>query len=207
MQIIGLTGSLAAGKSSTAQIFRQMGLPVHDSDKIVHQLLGPNGQAVPKILQKFGAIGTIEAGIDRSALAQIIFTEDTAKIWLEQTLHPLVAQDRWRFIRHHRAWRFRRIVLDVPLLFEVGADALCDVVITVWAPEFIRKNRAMQRPAMSEKKYQSIQAAQIPQAEKRRLSDFSLPSGLGYAETRRRLKRWLCKQDMPKQKTLGQERE
>ncbi len=192
-QIIGLTGSIAAGKSTAAHICRQMGLPVHDSDKVVHKLLGPNGVAVPVILQKFGPVGDSDAGIDRQALGQIIFGDPIAKNWLENLLHPLVEQDRTRFIRQYKVWGYKKIILDVPLLFEVGADRICDSVITVWAPAFLRQQRALMRPGMTEEKYQQIIAAQLPQTEKIRLSDLSLPSGLGYAETRRRLKRFLAK--------------
>ena len=192
-QIIGLTGSIAAGKSTAAHICRQMGLPVHDSDKVVHKLLGPNGVAVPVILQKFGPVGDSDAGIDRQALGQIIFGDPIAKNWLENLLHPLVEQDRTRFIRQYKVWGYKKIILDVPLLFEVGADRICDSVITVWAPAFLRQQRALMRPGMTEEKYQQIIASQLPQTEKIRLSDLSLPSGLGYAETRRRLKRFLAK--------------
>ena len=192
-QIIGLTGSIAAGKSTAAHICRQMGLPVHDSDKVVHKLLGPNGVAVPVILQKFGPVGDSDAGIDRQALGQIIFGDPVAKNWLENLLHPLVEQDRTRFIRQYKVWGYKKIILDVPLLFEVGADRICDSVITVWAPAFLRQQRALMRPGMTEEKYQQIIASQLPQTEKIRLSDLSLPSGLGYAETRRRLKRFLAK--------------
>ena len=192
-KIIGLTGSIAAGKSTAADICRQMGLPVHDSDKIVHNLLGPHGVAVSAILKKFGDVGYPETGIDRQALGQIIFADNAAKLWLETLLHPLVEQDRSRFIRQHKMWGCRYIILDIPLLFEVGADTICDRIITVWAPAFLRQQRAMQRPGMSLEKYQQILASQIPQSEKMRLSDLSLPSGLGYAETRRRLKRFLIK--------------
>ena len=192
-QIIGLTGSIAAGKSAAAHICRQMGLPVHDSDKVVHRLLGPNGVAVPIILEKFGSVGDVDTGIDRQALGQIVFGDPAAKNWLETLLHPLVEQDRTRFIRQHKSWGYKKIILDVPLLFEVGADTICDSVITVWAPAFLRKQRALMRPGMTEEKYQQIIASQFPQTEKIRLSDLSLPSGLGYAETRRRLKRFLAK--------------
>lgn len=192
-QIIGLTGSIAAGKSTAAHICRQMGIPVHDSDKVVHRLLGPYGIAVSAIIEKFGVIGHHEIGIDRQALGQIIFADTAARRWLEALLHPLVAQDRTRFIRQHRLWGHKQIILDIPLLFEVGAEHICDDIITVWAPAFLREQRAVRRPGMTYKKYQQILATQLPQAEKMRLSDLALPSGLGYAETRRRLKRFLSK--------------
>ena len=195
MQIIGLTGSIAAGKTSAAHICRQMGLPVHDSDKVVHKLLGPAGSAVPYILNKFPDVGDVEKGIDRQALGQIVFTDPEAKQWLEALLHPLVSDDRTRYIRQCRIWGFRRVILDIPLLFEVGADSLCDKIITVWAPDFLRQHRAMMRPGMTEEKYKHIVASQMPQAEKIRLSDLALPSGLGYAETRRRLQRFLNNRD------------
>ena len=193
MHIIGLTGSIASGKSATAQICRQMGIPIHDADKYVHQLMGPYGHALGPIMQKFGDIGTIETGIDRQALGKVVFSDSAAKDWIENLLHPMVATHRDRFIRQHRIWRFRRIILDVPLLFEVGVDEICDNVITVWAPDFLRKQRALQRSGMTEERYEKICSLQISQDEKCRLSDLALPTGLGYAETRRRLKRFLSK--------------
>lgn len=193
MQIIGLTGSIAAGKSATAQICRQMGLPVHDADKYVHKLLGPKGAAVQSVLQKFGDVGSYEGGIDRQVLGQIVFSDKAAKAWLEAELHPLVAAHRDVFIRQYRLWRFKHVVLDIPLLFEVGADQICDSVITVWAPAFLRRQRALQRAGMTEARYAQIVDLQMPQVEKCRLSDLALPSGLGYSETRRRLKKFLLK--------------
>jgi len=191
MQIIGLTGSIASGKSRVAYLCRQMGLPVHDSDAAAHQLMAPYGVAVPAILQKFGAVGALETGIDRPALGKMIFADPAAKSELEAILHPLISADRDRFIRQHRIWRHSKLVLDIPLLFENGLEHICDEVITVWAPAFLRRQRALQRPHMTAEKYAQILSVQMAQAEKCRLSDLSLPSGLGYAETRRRLRRWL----------------
>lgn len=191
MQIIGLTGSIASGKSRVAYICGQMGLPVHDSDAAAHRLMAPFGVAVPAILDKFGAVGRLDTGIDRPALGKMIFANPKAKSELESILHPLIAADRDRFIRQQQIRRRSKLVLDVPLLFETGMDNQCDKVITVWAPAFLRRQRALQRPHMSAEKYAQILSAQMPQAEKCRLSDLALPSGLGYAETRRRLRRWL----------------
>ena len=195
MQVIGLTGSIAAGKSATAHICCQLGLPVHDSDAYVHQLLGPRGAAVQSILTKFGSIGSHEAGIDRQALGKIVFSDAAAKSWLENELHPRVAAHRDQFMRQHRYWRSKIIVLDIPLLFEVGAEDICDIVITVWAPDFLRKQRALSRPHMTEERYKAIVTSQMPQTEKCQMSDFALPTGLGFADTRRRLKMFLKKQD------------
>lgn len=193
MQIIGLTGSIASGKSRVAYICGQMGLPVHDSDAAAHRLMAPFGIAVPSILNRFGAVGTLETGIDRPALGKIIFANPEAKAELESIVHPLISADRDRFIRQQKIWRRSKLVLDIPLLFERGLDSVCDDVITVWAPAFLRRQRAMQRPHMTAQKYEQILSAQMPQSEKCRLSDLALPSGLGYAETRRRLRRWLTR--------------
>ena len=192
MQIIGLTGSIATGKSTVSVMLRQMGFPVHDADKTTHHLISANGVAVPDIVACFGpSVGGLKAGIDRKRLGEIVFGDADKKAALEAILHPLIYQDKQRFIRQAQRQRHKAVFLDVPLLFETGGDAACDYVITVWSPAFIQTERALRREGMTQKKLAAICAAQFPQAEKKRLSDLALPSSLGRSETRRRLKKWL----------------
>lgn len=197
MLIIGLTGSIATGKSTVADMLRQMRFPVHDADQTVHSLLGPGGAAVAEVISCFGAqIGSAETGIDRRKLGEIVFSEGYRKAQLEGILHPLVRADKQTFI--HRARRQRRpaVFLDVPLLFETGGDGGCDYVITVWSPAFIQRQRALRRDGMTALKLAAILAAQYPQPDKKHLSDLALPSSLGRAETYRRLKKWLKAQGL-----------
>jgi len=192
MLIIGLTGSIATGKSTVSMMLRRMGFPVHDADQTVHHLISAYGAAVPDILAAFGAsVGRTDTGINRKRLGDMVFGDAGKKAVLEGILHPLVYRDKQRFIRQARCHRHKAVFLDVPLLFETGGDAGCDHVITVWSPAFIQRQRALRRHGMTEQKLNAILSAQYPQPDKKRLSDFSLPSSLGQAETHKRLKKWL----------------
>ena len=194
MKIIGLTGSIASGKSTIAQMFREIGLPVHDADKTVHQLMSAKGKATPLVLAAFGQnMSAGDGSIDRPDLGRKVFSDPEARALLEAILHPLVYQARDKFLADlHRA-RKPLAVLDVPLLFETGGDARCDYVVSVWAPKRSLRQRAMQRAHMTDEKFTAILSTQMLQSEKIRLSDFALPTGLGRAESRRRLKKWIKK--------------
>ena len=191
MQIIGLTGSIASGKSSVANMFKRLLIPVHDADKVAHELMAPNGIAVPQILQQFGDVGSLSGGIDRHKLGTIIFQDGTAKNQLEMILHPLIFENRSRFLRLMQSQRYAKVVLDVPLLFETGSQVICDTVICVWAPKFLQYQRALRRAGMTPEKLDAIINYQMPQHDKKTLADFTLPTGLGKADTFRRLRHWL----------------
>ena len=190
MKIIGLTGSIATGKSTVADMCRHAGMMVHDADHTVHRLMGPYGKAVGPVLSEFGEVGDRQQGIDRGKLAQLVLGAPERRRTLEQIIHPLVREDRDKFIRFARRMGCQKLVLDVPLLLETGMDLDCDYVIIVWAPEFLIRKRALQRPQMTASKLDLILDAQMPQSEKRACADLWLPTGLGRAETKRRLLRW-----------------
>ena len=192
MLIVGLTGSIATGKSAAAAMLRRLNFQVHDSDKAAHQLMGPNGRAVADIISLFGAeVVNMASGVNRVRLGNIVFADPAKRILLEQILHPLIREQKQQFIQHNRFQRRKAVFLDVPLLFETGGDSECDRVITVWCPAFLQTERALRRQGMTEEKLSSVMRAQWPQFDKCRLSDLALPSSLGQAETFRRLKRWL----------------
>ena len=191
MKLIGLTGSIATGKSTAAHMCRQFGLPVHDADKIVHKFLGPRGAAVLDILSVFGEVGSLSDGIDRLKLGNIVFHEPVKRQLLETILHPLVVESRRQFLQACQRRRETRVVLDIPLLFETGGDVECDYVIVVWAPEWLQRMRALKRAGMTIDKLNGILTHQIPQPVKRRLANLSLPSSLGRGEMYRRLHKWL----------------
>ncbi|MGB1624536.1 MAG: dephospho-CoA kinase [Candidatus Puniceispirillaceae bacterium] len=170
MKIIGLTGSIASGKSTIARMFRQYGM-----DYFGLEVLAADGS------------------VDRPALGQKIFADPEARNVLEGILHPLVYQSRQRFLADIGRAGKSFAVLDVPLLFETGGDAGCDYLITVWAPMRILRQRALRRPNMTKEKFAQIIKAQLPQSDKIRLSDLALPTSLGRAESRRRLKKWLAR--------------
>jgi dephospho-CoA kinase len=194
MKIIGLTGSIASGKSTIARMFRQYGINVHDADKTVHQLLSASGKATPLVADYFGGdVLAADGSVDRPALGQKIFALPDARLALEEIVHPLVYQSRQRFLADIQRAGKSFAVLDVPLLFETGGDAGCDYLVTVWAPMRILRQRALRRPNMTKEKFAQIIKAQLPQSDKIRLSDLALPTSLGQAESRRRLKKWLTR--------------
>lgn len=197
MLIVGLTGSIATGKSTVSAMLRRLNFRVHDSDKIAHELMGPGGHAVEKIISLFGAeVGSLSSGINRLHLGNFVFVDPHKRDLLEQILHPLIHERKQQFIQHNRRQRKKVVFLDVPLLFETGGDRDCDRVITVWCPEFLQTVRALRRHGMTEEKLSSILNAQSTQFDKCHLSDLAIPSSLGQAETLRRLKRWLRSENL-----------
>ena len=131
------------------------------------------------------------SGVDRIWLGNIVFANPAKRVLLEQVLHPLIREQKQRFIQQNRNQRRKAVFLDVPLLFETGGDRDCDRVITMWCPAFLQSVRALRRRGMTEEKLSSVVNAQWPQSKKCHLSDLALPSSLGQGETFRRLKRWL----------------
>jgi len=162
--ILGLTGSIGMGKSTVAQMFRDLGVPVFDADATVHALQGPNGALLPAIEAAFpGTTGP--AGVDRPALRERIFADPTARKRLEAIVHPAVGAERQRFLDVHGTAPL--VVLDVPLLFETGGDSRCDSVAVVSAAPEVQRARVLARPGMTESAFAAILATQMPDAEKR----------------------------------------
>lgn len=182
MIILGLTGSIAMGKTTAARMFRRAGIAVHDSDATVHRLLGPGGAAVAPVERMFPGV-VHAAGVDRQALGARVFHDPAALRRLEHLLHPLVRRDRARFLGEARRRGDRLVVLDIPLLFETGAAAECDAVAVVVAPAFLQRQRLLRRPGMSDSRIRAIRARQMSDFEKRRRADFVIPSGLGLGPT------------------------
>ncbi len=162
--ILGLTGSIGMGKSTVAQMFRDLNVPVFDADATVHALQGPNGALLPAIEAAFpGTTGP--AGVDRSALRDRIFHDPDARRRLESIVHPAVATERQRFLATHADAPL--VVLDVPLLFETGGDSRCDSVAVVTADPAVQRARVLARPGMTEAVFAAILATQLPDSEKR----------------------------------------
>lgn len=172
------------GKSTAAMMFRQLKVPVHDADATVHRLMSAGGGAIAAIDRMFP--GTVQDGVvNREALAAAVFANPSALKRLEALLHPLVEADQRAFLAIARRHRQPLVVLDIPLLFETGAEARCDAVIVVTAPHFLQVRRLMQRPQMDQKRIAAILTRQMPDREKRRRADIIVPSGLGKAYSRR----------------------
>lgn len=190
MKTIGLTGSIAMGKSTAAKLFRRLRVPVYDADAAVHALLAEGGAGVAPVAAEFP--GTeIHGAIDRAKLGQAVFADPMALARLEAILHPLAARARETFLARHRRNRVKRVVLDVPLLFETGDEKRCDLVVVVSASPMLQRLRALARPGMSDAKLAAILARQMPDSWKRRRADILAVSALGLLPTLRALKRAL----------------
>lgn len=184
--ILGLTGSIGMGKSTTAAILRRLGCAVHDADATVHRLTGPGGTAVPAIEAAFPGV-TRGGMIDRTILGPRVFGDRAALKRLEGILHPLVTAERDRFLAACARQRRPVAVLDVPLLFETGGDRFCDLTLVVTAPALIQEQRILARPGMTRAKLRDIRARQLPEAEKRRRADILIWTSLGRASVLRDL--------------------
>jgi dephospho-CoA kinase len=190
MIVIGLTGSIGMGKSNAAQALRRLGVPVHDADAAVHNLLGRGGRAVQPVGALFPAALSGDH-IDRRVLGGLVFGDTPALRRLEAILHPLVRRASRDFIQGARRARTPIIVLDIPLLYESGASKTVDMVIVVSAPAAIQRQRVLARPGMTEAKFRAILSRQVPDVEKRRRADFVVRTGGHRGDTFRQLRRVL----------------
>ena len=192
MIIVGLTGSVASGKSTVAGWMREKGIAVHDADAAVHSLLAANGQAVTEIISTFGPnMRASEGSIDRKKLGRHVFANSADREKLESILHPLVRHHRDQFLKDQQRLGSQIVVLDVPLLYETGGDKLCDYVIVVFASEDTIRQRALSRPGMTAEKLSGILATQIPASEKCQRADFVLDTELDPGINRQHLLSWL----------------
>jgi dephospho-CoA kinase len=186
MIVLGLTGSIGMGKSTTAKMFVDEGVPVHDSDEAVHRLYA--GEAAPLVEAAFP--GTVVDGrVDRERLSRHVIGNAEAIRRLEGIVHPLVRADANRFLAHHRAAGAPLAVLDIPLLFETGGRERVDHVVVVTAPPAMQRERVLARPGMTPDKFEAILARQVPDAEKRRLADYIIDTGYGMEAAREQVRR------------------
>ncbi len=179
--VLCLTGSLGMGKSRTASFFAEEGIPVHDSDAVVHGLYA--GEAAPLIESAFPGT-TVDGKVDRTKLAARVVGDTAALARLEAIVHPLVAKARDDFIADAQARGTPVILLDVPLLFETSGERHCDAVVVVSAPLDIQRRRAFERPGMTEEKFAALVGKQVPDAEKRRRADFVVDSSQSFDHAR-----------------------
>jgi len=181
MIVLGLTGSIGMGKSTTAKMFTDAGVPVHDSDEAVHRLYA--GQAAPLIEAAFP--GTVKDGVvDRTELSRHVLGDAAALKKLEGIIHPLVRADANAFLERNRAAGAPIVVLDIPLLFETNGRGRVDRVVVVTAPADVQRQRVLARPGMTEQKFEAILAKQVPDAEKRKLADYIVDTGNGLEPAR-----------------------
>jgi dephospho-CoA kinase len=180
--IVGLTGSIAMGKSTAAAMLRRMGVPVHDADEVVHDLTKPGGRALPAIKAAFPDLVS-EAGLNRPELSKRAFNDPSVLQTLERILHPLVHAEERKFLARERAKGSGLVVLDIPLLFETGGETRCDAVLVVSAPRAVQLARVLSRPGMSLAKLHGIEQRQMPDSEKRKRADVVIPTGHGRRAT------------------------
>jgi dephospho-CoA kinase len=179
--VLCLTGSLGMGKSTAAKFFAEAGVLVHDSDAVVHALY--EGEAVAAIEAAFPGT-TSDGKIDRNKLAAKAIDDKAALTRLEAIVHPLVAKAREKFLADAQARGAPVVVLDIPLLFEIGGSSSCDAVVVVSAPAQIQRARAFARPGMTEDKFAALLAKQVPDAEKRARANFIVDSSQGLDHAR-----------------------
>jgi dephospho-CoA kinase len=177
MILLGLTGSIAMGKSRAAERFRAFGVPVFDSDAQVHAMFAPGGEAVAAVAAAFPCCQGPEGGIDRAVLGRIVLGRPEELRRLEGIIHPLVRASQVRFLQRACRAGVELVVLDVPLLYETGADRRVDAVAVVWASPMLQAQRALRRPGMTAAKLAQLRAQQWPDWWKKKRADFVIPSG------------------------------
>jgi dephospho-CoA kinase len=184
MIIVGLTGSIGMGKSTTSGFFRKAGIPVHDADAVVHKLYA--GAAAPLIEKAFP--GTTKDGVvDRTRLGAAVMADPAAFKTLEGIVHPLVAAARVQFLSDARAKGAAMVVLDIPLLLEGRGSEAVDVIVVASAAADVQRARVLARPGMTEEKFSSLLARQMPDAEKRKRAHLVIDTGLGFAAAERQV--------------------
>ena len=183
MILLGLTGSIGMGKSTTTAMFADLGAVVWNADDAVHRLYAPSGAAVGPVGEAFPGV-VVDGAVDRTRLAEALGKDDTAFRRLEAIVHPLVAQGRAAELEAARTAGVKLAVLDIPLLFETGGDRAVDAVVVVTADPAIQAERVLARPGMTRERFDAILARQMPDAEKRARADFVIDTGRGLEAAR-----------------------
>ena len=178
MIVLGLTGSIGMGKSTTAGLFAEEGAWVHDADRTVHGLYAKGGDAVGPISEAFPS-AIKDGAVDREALAAALAQDPERFQRLEAIVHPLVARSRDRLVEEARGAGAPVAVLDVPLLFETGGHERLDAVVVVSAPHHVQRQRVLERPGMTIEKFEALLGRQVSDAEKRAKADFLVDTSQG----------------------------
>ncbi|WP_416357219.1 dephospho-CoA kinase [Aureimonas phyllosphaerae] len=186
MKVLGLTGSIGMGKSTTAEMFQALGVPVHSADATVHRLYA--GRAAPLVEARFP--GTVRDGVvDRAALGARVLGDKPALAALEAIIHPLVREEEQAFLEAARAAGAPLAVLDIPLLYETSGERRVDAVLVVTAPPDIQRARVLARPGMTAERFEKILASQMPDTDKRRRADFVIDTSEGLEAARGAVRR------------------
>lgn len=190
MIVLGLTGSIGMGKTTIGGMFVDRGVPLISADEIVHNLYA--GRAAPQIEEAFPG-ATTDGAVDRDALSRMVLGDDSAMKRLEAIVHPMVHEERKKFVESARQAGARLVILDIPLLFETGGDASVDRVLVVTCEEAIQRRRVLARPGMTEEKFEAIRSRQTPDAEKRRRADYVIDTSGTFADSESQVDRVLAK--------------
>ena len=202
MILIGLTGSIGMGKSTTAAMFREAGVPVYDADAAVHDLYDVGGAAVGPVGEAFpGAVS--DGRVDREALRQAVLGDPEALKRLNAIVHPLVGRDRAGFFAKAEAEGADMVVLDIPLLFETGGHANVDAVVVASAPEAMQRERVLARPGMTSERLDAILAQQVADAEKRARAHFVVDTSRGLEPARAQVAEIIAAMRDPKRSPLS----
>lgn len=185
--LIGLTGSIGMGKTETAKMFADLGIPVYDADAAVHKLYEAGGAAVDEVARAFPG-SAVTGRVDRAALAARVASEKDGLKRLEGIVHPLVAEDQRAFLETAAAAGAEFVVLDIPLLFETGGQARMDAVVVVSASRETQLTRVLSRPGMTQEKLDHILARQMPDGEKRAQAHFVVETDKGFDHARAQVK-------------------
>ena len=191
MYLIGLTGSIGMGKTQTAALFEEEGVPRYDADAAVHELYEVGGAAVGPIGEMFPE-AVRDGAVDRAALGRIVLKDGAKLAALEKMVHPLAGATQVDFLNAQMAAGATHVLLDIPLLFETGGHEFVDCVVVVSAPPDIQRARVLERPGMTEEKFADILAKQVPDSDKRAAADFIVDSSVSVADAHRQVKEILA---------------
>ncbi len=185
---VGLTGSIAMGKSTTADMFRQLGHPVFDADAVVHDLYQSGGAAV-SVVEALFPDAIVDGAVDRNKLGAIVLSDKADLSRLEAAVHPLVRQEQQHFLEAAEDSGAPFVILDIPLLFETGQTGTVDAIVVVTAPADVQRRRALERPGMTQDKLEDILARQTPDAEKRAAADYLVDTSRGLQDAFEQVRR------------------
>ena len=191
MYLIGLTGSIGMGKTQTAALFEEEGVPRYDADAAVHGLYEVGGAAVGPIGEMFPE-AVRDGAVDRAALGRIVLKDGAKLAALEKMVHPLAGATQVDFLNAQMAAGATHVLLDIPLLFETGGQEFVDCVVVVSAPPDIQRARVLARPGMTEEKFADILVKQVPDSDKRAAADFVIDSSVSVADAHRQVKEILA---------------
>jgi dephospho-CoA kinase len=192
MIVVGLTGSIATGKSFVARCFTKLGAAVFDADENVHQLLTYGGEAVKPVREVFPEVYK-EGSIDRNALGKIVFNDAEKRQVLEKIIHPLVDKRRKDFLKKAKNDKIRVVILEIPLLFETERDSICDYVVVTTVDSYTQEKRALERQGMTKEKFDAVNKLQMESSQKVKKADFVIDTGLSEFSVFREVKKIMKK--------------